>query len=87
VDEAEVLPKVEFAFPGPLRDRLLAAILDGDKTATASLRIEYAPSTIEPLPQPGCRAAVADSAHRPVAVFGTTAVAVVRDWRQGRIQV
>ena len=75
---AEGLPKAEFAFPGPLRDCLLEAILVGDKTATASLRIEYAPSTAEPLPQPGRRAVVVDSAGRPVAVIETTAVDVVR---------
>ena len=78
MDEAEGLAKAEFAFPGPLRDRLLEAILVGDKTATASLRIEYAPSTAEPLPQTGRRAVVVDSADRPVAVIETTAVAVVR---------
>ncbi|MFC4496634.1 hypothetical protein ACFPA8_21115 [Streptomyces ovatisporus] len=31
------LPRAEFAFPGPLRDRLVAAVLDGTRTATASL--------------------------------------------------
>jgi hypothetical protein len=33
------LPTVEFAFPGPLRDRLVAAILDGTKTSTTGLLI------------------------------------------------
>jgi uncharacterized protein YhfF len=78
VDEAERLPKAEFAFPGPLRDRLLGAILVGEKTATASLRIEYVPSTAEPLPHPGRRAVVVDSDGRPVAVIETTVVDVVR---------
>lgn len=36
-----MLPKAEFAFPGPLRDRLVAAILDGSKTATTGLLTEY----------------------------------------------
>jgi len=35
------LPVAQFAFPGPLRDRLVAAILNGEKTATTSLRLEY----------------------------------------------
>lgn len=39
-DVAE-LPKAEFAFPGPLRDRLVAAVLDGSKTATTGLVAEY----------------------------------------------
>ena len=32
-DELALLPKAEFAFPGPLRDQLVAAILD-DPTFT-----------------------------------------------------
>lgn len=35
------LPKAEFTFPGPLRDRLVAAILDGSRTSTTGLAIEY----------------------------------------------
>lgn len=34
------LPKAEFAFPGPLRDQLVAAILDGTKTSTTSPEID-----------------------------------------------
>lgn len=43
MNDADVggLPRAEFAFPGPLRDRLVAAILDGSKTATSSLAEEY----------------------------------------------
>jgi len=41
--EIDGLPVAEFAFPGALRDRLVAAILRGEKTATASLRAEYRP--------------------------------------------
>ena len=32
---------VEFAFPGELRDRLVAAVLRGEKTGMSSLRAEY----------------------------------------------
>ena len=31
----------EFAFPGPLRDQLVAAILDGAKTTTTGLLDDY----------------------------------------------
>lgn len=36
------LPVCEFAFPGPLRDQLVAAVLDGSKTSTTATLIEYA---------------------------------------------
>ena len=39
--ETSDLPKAEFMFPGPERDRLVKLILDGVKTATAALMIEY----------------------------------------------
>jgi uncharacterized protein YhfF len=35
------LKTAEFAFPGKPRDRLVAAILDGSKTATTSLLLEH----------------------------------------------
>ncbi|MDN5754825.1 MAG: ASCH domain-containing protein [Arthrobacter sp.] len=35
------LPIIEFAFPGPLRDSLIAAIESGAKTSTSSLMREY----------------------------------------------
>ena len=70
------LPRAVFAFPGPLRDRLVAAILDGAKTTTTSLLIEYERAR-EPLPAIGDRSVVIDSADRPVAVIETTDVQVV----------
>src|SRR5579862_7366148 len=73
----EDLPVAEFAFPGPLRDQLVAAILDGSKTTTTSLLVEYEDEG-EPLPEPGGRYAVADSAGQLVAVIETTAVRVLR---------
>jgi uncharacterized protein YhfF len=60
------LPAFEFAFPGPLRDRLVAAVLDGTKTTTTGLLQDYEIDG-EPLPVVGKRAAVVDSAGRPVA--------------------
>jgi uncharacterized protein YhfF len=70
------LPRAEFAFPGPLRDRIVAAVLDGTKTATASLLTEYE-SEGEPLPAVGDRSVVVDSAGVPVAVIEVTDVRVV----------
>src|SRR5690242_12596957 len=71
------LPVLEFAFPGPLRDQLVAATLAGEKTTTTGLLVDYEREN-EPLPAPGLRQVVIDSAGRPVAVIETTAVRVVR---------
>lgn len=73
----EDLPVAEFAFPGPLRDQLVAAILDGRKTTTSGLVADYEHEN-EPLPDPGLRQAVIDSAGRRVAVIEITAVRVIR---------
>jgi uncharacterized protein YhfF len=67
------LPRMEFAFPGPLRDRLVAAILSGAKTATTGLVLEN-----EPLPEVGQLLAVVDSADRRVAAIEVTQVRVIR---------
>ena len=74
---AEDLPIAEFAFPGPLRDQLVAAILAGAKTTTTGLAADHEHGG-EPLPHPGLRQAVVDSAGNPVAVIETTAVRVIR---------
>ena len=73
----EDLPVAEFAFPGPLRDQLVAAILAGSKTTTTGLVAGYERDQ-EPLPYPGLRQVVVDSAGEPVAVIETTAVRVMR---------
>jgi uncharacterized protein YhfF len=73
----EDLPVAEFAFPGPLRDQLVAAILDGSKTTTTGLFAGYELEG-SPLPRPGQRQAVVDSAGGRVAVIELTAVRVVR---------
>ncbi len=67
------LPPVEFAFPGPLRDELVAAILSGAKTTTSALLLPD-----EPVPAAGQRFAVLDSANRPVAAIELTDVRVLR---------
>ncbi|WP_406197408.1 ASCH domain-containing protein [Kitasatospora sp. NBC_01560] len=71
-----VLPVEQFAFPGPLRDRLVAAVLSGAKTSTTGLLAEYEREG-EPLPRVGVRSAVIDSAGRAVAVTETADVRVV----------
>jgi uncharacterized protein YhfF len=73
----EELPVAEFGFPGPLRDQLVAAILAGTKTTTTGLAAEYEREA-QPLPRPGLREAVIDSAGNRVAVIETTAVRVIR---------
>jgi uncharacterized protein YhfF/isopentenyldiphosphate isomerase len=72
----EDLPRFELAFPGPLRDRLVAAVLSGAKTATTGLLEDYSREG-EPLPVAGERSVVVDSAGLPVAVVETTEVRVV----------
>jgi uncharacterized protein YhfF len=68
---------VRFAFPGPERDRLVAAVLRGEKTATSSLLAEWLLDDME-LPVAGERREVLDSDDDPVAVIETTAVDVIR---------
>ena len=68
---------VRFAFPGPERDRLVSAVLKGEKTATSSLLAEWLLDDQE-LPAVGERRDVLDSADKPVAVIETTAVEVIR---------
>jgi uncharacterized protein YhfF len=74
--EIAAMPKAEFAFPGPLRDQLVAAILNGTKTSTTGLLADYEHED-EPIPDVGERAVVVDSDDRPVAVIETTEVRVV----------
>jgi uncharacterized protein YhfF len=63
--ELAALPKAEFAFPGPLRDQLVAAILDGSKISTTGLVVDYEHEG-DPLPAVGDRSVVVDSADHPV---------------------
>jgi uncharacterized protein YhfF len=70
-------PVIEFGFPGPLRDQLVAAVLAGSKTTTTGLVADYEHEN-DPLPVPGGRQVVIDSAGRPVGVIETTAVRVMR---------
>jgi uncharacterized protein YhfF len=71
------LRRCEFGYPGPLRDRLVAAVLAGVKTATTSLLDEWVREA-EPLPAPGERQLVVDSAERPVATIEIVSVETIR---------
>ncbi|MEW2577771.1 ASCH domain-containing protein [Streptomyces syringium] len=71
------LPTVEFAFPGPLRDQLVAAILSGAKTTTSGLVLEYEREN-DPLPKIGQQSAVVDSDGQRIAVIELTEVRVIR---------
>lgn len=73
--DMNLLPHAEFMTPGPDRDRLNRLILDGRKTATTTLLVEYQECQ-EPLPQPGDRSALVDSQERPIAVLVTTNVQI-----------
>ncbi|MEV6523760.1 ASCH domain-containing protein [Longispora sp. NPDC051575] len=73
----EDLPTFEFAFPGPLRDQLVAAVLSGAKTTTSGLVVDYETEG-DPLPEPGERSVVIDSDARPVAVIELTEVRIIR---------
>jgi uncharacterized protein YhfF len=71
------LPVAEFGFPGPLRDRLVAAILSGEKVTTTGLFEEYRREGTVPGPV-GQRELVVDSAGRGVAVIEVLEVDVRR---------
>ncbi|KAB2365396.1 ASCH domain-containing protein [Actinomadura montaniterrae] len=70
------LPPLELAFPGPERDRGVAAVLTGEKTAFTGL-LEIHEKAGEPVPAPGDRFAVLDSGGRPAAAIELTEVRVV----------
>lgn len=69
--DASDVPIAEFGLPGPLRDRLVEAVLRGEKTATCGLLEEYRREGT-PLEEVGARELVIDSTGRGVAVIETT---------------
>jgi uncharacterized protein YhfF len=58
----------EFGFPGPLRDRLVDAVLSGVKTATSSLLADWERDGEQP-PAAGELQTVIDSAGIPVGII------------------
>jgi uncharacterized protein YhfF len=73
---ADELPVLELAFPGPLRDSGVAAIVAGEKTALTGL-LQILEHAGEPVPEPGQRFSVIDSMGQPAAVIELTEVRVV----------
>lgn len=73
----EALKPFLLAFPGPLRDQLVAAVLDGRKVSTSGLLVEYEIEK-EELPPVGERSALIDSDGREIAVLEVTEVRVLR---------
>jgi ASCH domain len=74
---------LEFAWPGPIRDDLVARVLSGEKTATTSLLVEWEVEK-ETLPTVGERQTVVDSAGDPVGVVeilaSTSSVSAMPTW-------
>jgi uncharacterized protein YhfF len=70
------LPLFEFSFPGPLREQLVAAVLDGSKTSTTGLLRGYEIGNL-PLREVGSRSVVIDSEGHHVAIIEITSVRVV----------
>lgn len=66
----------EYGEPGPLRDKLVKALLNGQKTATSSLYRHYLEAG-EDLPGVGQTELVIDSAGQPVCLLETTRVELV----------
>ena len=69
------MPAWGFAFPGPLRDELTALALDGTKTATAGLAVDYVMDGVMPA-RVGDREVLLDSADRPVAIIEVTKISM-----------
>lgn len=77
VERASQLPVTAFAYPGPLRDQLNAAILAGLKTSTTALLTDYEQPG-EELPQVGQHYQLIDSDEQPIAIVEVTDVRTVR---------
>ncbi|MYY01539.1 MULTISPECIES: ASCH domain-containing protein [unclassified Streptomyces] len=77
MENREALKPCLLAFPGPLRDQLVAAVLDGRKVSTSGLLLEYETEN-EELPPVGERSALIDSDGKETAVLEVTEVRVLR---------
>jgi len=78
VQKQTELPPFELGFRGTdLRRKLVAAVVRGDKTATASLRLEYRPFTADELPRVGQRYRLLGFDDEPIGVVETTEVRIV----------
>ncbi len=72
------MEKFELGFAGtPLREQLVAAVLRGEKTATAGLLVDFE-RLGEALPEPGERFLLVDAEEQGVGVVEVTDVRVLR---------
>jgi uncharacterized protein YhfF len=76
VIDGERLPIIEFAFPGPLRDELVGAVLRGEKTSTTGLLVDFERDG-DAVPNPGERYVMIDSDLRPVGIIETVEARVI----------
>jgi uncharacterized protein YhfF len=67
----------ELGVPGPMRDRLVSAVLAGEKIATSSLLAQYEDDG-EPLPMAGERRVIIGSSGEEVALVEIAEVSVIR---------
>lgn len=73
------MQSLELGYRGTeLRQRLVSAVLRGEKVATSSLRQEYEPYSSEPLPQTGERLVLLGYDDEPLGVVQTTDLRVLR---------
>jgi uncharacterized protein YhfF len=73
---AERLGRFELGDPGPMRDRLVASVLRGEKTATTSPEVFYVIDRM-PLPRAGVRSILVGSSGEPLGEIELLDVAVV----------
>jgi uncharacterized protein YhfF len=76
-DDLQSLPRWGFVDPGPLRDKLTSLALEGTKTATPGLLVEYELDGLRP-PLPGERSVLLDSNDRAVAIVETVSYGTIR---------
>jgi uncharacterized protein YhfF len=68
---------MELGSPGAVRDRLVEAVVRGEKTATSSLLVQYEQAG-EPLPEPGTKQVLVDSHEEAIGKVEIVRVDVVR---------
>ena len=72
-EEMARIPKDEFAYPGPVRDALIASILAGRKTSTACLHREFE-ILDEEVPKAGDLSMLIDSHDQDIAILRYTSI-------------
>jgi uncharacterized protein YhfF len=75
--DTSALPIAEFGFPGALRDKLVAAILEGKKTTSTGLLEEFEREGL-PISAAGTRELVVDSDGAGVAIIENVEVEIKR---------